>query len=728
MHSFALKKTAFAVLIALGAGVALAADNLTVGTGESKTDESEATYGVVTVQGTYINTKGNSVTADSVTSSGSFTNNGTFTADSFEVSGGTFANSGTLNTKTLFLSSAPTNAVVGSISATESMTILLSGYSNDVAEDLVLATPELKLVDNGPQAGLIFTKQNQVSMIEVVNVISKGHKTGLVVGSNSDLTFKTVNLIHTATGNDARVEVDSNGHVTIDTLTVSGTKGMVQTNDGSSATLNKIVVGANSTLNLQTYSPSGKEGNAGTFNIADVLVEDGGKFRLSVYNSDDGTPNGKVKADNISITLGAGAVADLGGWTNADWDPERVSVEADSLTVNVTDTSASVYLSGAKGNTNIGSLSVVASKDNNSGDAEQDLKKLSEVVKTNVKVDGTNKSDKVTAETIANITLTQEANDIFDGATTTVDENGDITTIRSTGNDNIDGIVGTASTGFLLWRDEMTSLNRRLDDLRDSSAHSNGLWARAYNSRSDYSARNVTSKYTAIQVGYDRQIVDRFWLGGAFSYTDGEHELAAGSADNSLAAFTLYGTWMHENGLFVDVTGKYGRIDNEFDISIGGDLSEGDYDTNAWGISVQAGWRWQPNQFFVEPQVELMYGRMSSVDYTTSTGMHVDHDAVDSLIGRAGVRVGVDYPENRGRVYLRASVLHDWQGEAEYNFTKGGDYRHEIDDLSGTWYEVGIGANFNVTDNLHFIGDLQTSQGGEVDTDYRINFVARYSF
>lgn len=728
MHSFALKKTAFAVLIALGAGVALAADDLTVGTGESKTDESEATYGVVTVQGTYINTEGNSVTADSVTSSGSFTNNGTFTADSFEVSGGTFANSGTLNTKTLFLSSAPTNAVVGSISATESMTILLSGYYNDVAEDLVLATPELNLVDNGPQAGLIFTKQDQVSKIEVVNVISKGHKTGLVVGSNSELTFKTVNLIHTATGNDARVEVDSNGHVTIDTLTVSGTKGMVQTNDGSSATLNKIVVGANSTLNLQTYSPSGKKGNAGTFNIADVLVEDGGKFRLSVYNSGDGTPDGKVKADNISITLGAGAVADLGGWTNADWDPERVSVEADSLTVNVTDTSASVYLSGAKGNTNIGSLSVVASKDNNSGDAEQDLKKLSEVVKTNVKVDGTNQSDKVTAETIANITLTQEANDIFDGATTTVDENGDITTIRSTGNDNIDGIVGTASTGFLLWRDEMTSLNRRLDDLRDSSAHSNGLWARAYNSRSDYSARNVTSKYTAIQVGYDRQIVDRFWLGGAFSYTDGEHELAAGSADNSLAAFTLYGTWMHENGLFVDVTGKYGRIDNEFDISIGGDLSEGDYDTNAWGISVQAGWRWQPNQFFVEPQVELMYGRMSSVDYTTSTGMHVDHDAVDSLIGRAGVRVGVDYPENRGRVYLRASVLHDWQGEAEYNFTKGGDYRHEIDDLSGTWYEVGIGANFNVTDNLHFIGDLQTSQGGEVDTDYRINFVARYSF
>lgn len=45
MHSFALKKTAFAVLIALGAGVALAADNLTVEKGQTQTDDVEKTYG-----------------------------------------------------------------------------------------------------------------------------------------------------------------------------------------------------------------------------------------------------------------------------------------------------------------------------------------------------------------------------------------------------------------------------------------------------------------------------------------------------------------------------------------------------------------------------------------------------------------------------------------------------------------------------------------------------------
>ena len=738
MHSFALKKTAFAVLIALGAGVALAADNITVEKGQTQTDDAEKTYGALTVEGTYINTDGNSVTADSVTSSGSFTNNGTFTAGSFEVSGGTFANSGTLNSTTLSLSSKLDKSVAGTIKATKGMTFHLNGYDQKVGDNLVLDTPHLMIDDLGSenQAGVVFSNQGQIENVDEITVTSHGDKTGLIVDEGASLSFKKINLNHSSDNNqDARVEVYANGSVTIDTLTATGTKGMVQTNAGASATIHNVHVGEGTVFNLQTNGSGTADDKTGSFVISNVYVEKGGNFRISVYGSE---PAAKVSSSNLNITLASGAIADFGGWKeegNTDWRPDAISLTADSVTVNVLDTSdlPTLYLSGAAGKTNIGSLSVVADKSNNTGNAEADLQKLTDIVKTNVKdgVGGSNQGSNVTSETagIENITLTQEANDIFDGATATVNETGDgVVNIQSTGNDNIDGIVGTASTGFLLWRDEMTSLNRRLDDLRDSSAHSNGLWARAYNSRSDYSARNVTSKYTAIQVGYDRQIVDRFWLGGAFSYTDGEHELAAGSADNSLAAFTLYGTWMHENGLFVDVTGKYGRIDNEFDISIGGDLSEGDYDTNAWGLSVQAGWRWQPNQFFVEPQVELMYGRMSSVDYTTSTGMHVDHDAVDSLIGRAGVRLGVDYPDNRGRVYLRASVLHDWQGEAEYNFTKGGDFRHETDDLSGTWYEVGIGANFNVTDNLHFIGDLQTSQGGEVDTDYRINFVARYSF
>ena len=745
MSSFKLKKVALVVLAAFGAGGAIAAD-ATVDSDFVVSEGKSQEYGNLTIEsGTFKNFGTTSAAQVEVMGSGRFINEekGSFkVAGGFADSTGSFVNKGTLEVGKLTLSGWGNSngaGFGGKIQASEAIVLTLTGYENKVSDNLVLSTPYLEIRNDGVKpSGVQFTNQAQIANVGEVAINSYGGKTGITVAPGQSLHFNKVTLNAVNDKDDARIEVHEGGTVEIDKLSGDGDKSLIQTNAGATATVHDITVEQGGRVVFQTNAsgkdnlPEGQD-QSGTFNISNVYVNDGARFEISVSSD----PHAYVVAKDLTITLASGARADFGGWKEEavnSWDPARIHLKADTLTVNVLDTDnlPSVYLSGVEGNTDVGSLSVVATGSNNSGDAAADLQKLSGVVKTNTKTadDGSNESVSVTAETIKDITLTQEANDIYDGATASVDETGAVTAIQSTGNVNIDGIAGIASTGFLLWRDEMTSLNRRLDDLRGSSAHDNGLWVRAYNSRSEYGARNITSKYTAIQVGYDRQISNQFWLGGAFSYTDGDHEVAQGSADNSLAAFTLYGTWMNDSGLFVDVTGKYGRIDNDFDINLGSDqgVSSGDYDTNAWGLSVQAGWRWQPNMFFVEPQVELMYGRMSSVDYITSTGLTVDHDAVDSLIGRAGFRIGVDYPDNLGRIYLRASVLHDWKGEADYTFTKGAISRYETDDLSGTWYEVGVGANFNVTDNLHIIGDLQTSHGGEVDTDYRVNLVARYSF
>ena len=50
------------------------------------------------------------------------------------------------------------------------------------------------------------------------------------------------------------------------------------------------------------------------------------------------------------------------------------------------------------------------------------------------------------------------------------------------------------------------------------------------------------------------------------------------------------------------------------------------------------------------------------------------------------------------------------------------------EDLGGTWYEYGLGANFNATKNLHLYADIEAADGDEVDTDYRVNLGARWSF
>lgn len=69
-----------------------------------------------------------------------------------------------------------------------------------------------------------------------------------------------------------------------------------------------------------------------------------------------------------------------------------------------------------------------------------------------------------------------------------------------------------------------------------------------------------------------------------------------------------------------------------------------------------------------------------------------------------------------------------WKGEAGYTYSFEGHSRSLSEDLGGTWYEYGLGANFNATKNLHLYADIEAADGGEVDTDYRVNLGARWSF
>lgn len=94
-----------------------------------------------------------------------------------------------------------------------------------------------------------------------------------------------------------------------------------------------------------------------------------------------------------------------------------------------------------------------------------------------------------------------------------------------------------------------------------------------------------------------------------------------------------FATKLFDNGAFLDGTFKFGRIDNEFDISSEAGRVKGDYDANMFSFSIEAGHRFHPVAgFFVEPQVEFMYGRVESVDYTASASYTVKQDAAESFI------------------------------------------------------------------------------------------------
>ena len=290
-------------------------------------------------------------------------------------------------------------------------------------------------------------------------------------------------------------------------------------------------------------------------------------------------------------------------------------------------------------------------------------------------------------------------------------------------------LIDIASSNYLFFRSQINDVSARMGDLR-SMPKTAGAWIRYYGGKNKYSDRGMKEKYNTLQIGGDAFVSDNIYLGGTFSYTDGDGTLKNGSTDDKNYSFGIYGGWIGEKGQFVDVIIKRHRVETDFDLYSVNGLSSGSYHNWGTSASVEAGWRLQcpSTGFYAEPQAELQFGRLDSVNYKTNKGVKVEQDGIDSVIGRAGLAVGYTFPENKGTAYAKASVLHDWKGEVKSTFSANGVNRTYKDDLGGTWGEFAVGATYNPTKNISAYGQVKTSAGSPVRNPWQVSVGLRYSF
>lgn len=290
-------------------------------------------------------------------------------------------------------------------------------------------------------------------------------------------------------------------------------------------------------------------------------------------------------------------------------------------------------------------------------------------------------------------------------------------------------LIDIAASNFLFFRSQMNDVSARLGDLR-SMPKTAGAWVRYYGGKNKYSSGNMSEKYNTVQLGGDGFINDNFYLGGTFSYTHGDGDLRNGSTDDKNFNFGIYGGWLGDSGQFVDVIIKRHRVKSDFSLYNTMGRNSGSFHNWGTSASVEAGWRLQcpDTGFYVEPQAELQFGRLDSVDYKTNKGVKVEQDGIDSFVGRAGVAVGYTFPENKGNAYAKASVLHDWKGDVKSTFSSNGAKRTYKDDLGGTWGEFAVGGTFNPTKNISAYGQVKTSAGSPVRNPWQVSIGVRYSF
>lgn len=299
----------------------------------------------------------------------------------------------------------------------------------------------------------------------------------------------------------------------------------------------------------------------------------------------------------------------------------------------------------------------------------------------------------------------------------------DASTVKRAIQQHNQAVSSMANLSLMTWRQENNDMNKRLGEVRASEG-SQGIWARMARGQSKYGAQGIKNQYNYYQLGYDSKISDDWILGGAFTYTDGDSSYTNGSGTNKHTGFAVYGSNLRDDGSFIDLIAKYAHMKNDFDVN--GGVGSGDYSTNGLSFSAEYGKRFQQEGYWIEPQAELTYGRVSSADFTTKNGASVHQDSMDSLVGRLGFSLGKDIKQ--GNVYVRASYLYDFQGDTSVTMSKGGAATTFKTDLGGGWWEFGVGTNLDLGHDTHFYLDVETTAGGDVDTPWQWNAGVRYSF
>ena len=292
-------------------------------------------------------------------------------------------------------------------------------------------------------------------------------------------------------------------------------------------------------------------------------------------------------------------------------------------------------------------------------------------------------------------------------------------------NDLLRSTQDLAITNALMWRSQLTNLTDRMGTLR-TTPNAAGVWARYNNGRLD--GDDTTHDYNTVELGFDKAINDNITLGVSFDYTKGDTDVFAGNADSSTYTVGLYGSYFNDSGCFLDTMLKVGRVDADYDLRTSAGAESADYMMSGVVLGVEAGHRWDIQNFYVEPQIQLTYSYLRPDDFTTSLNRNIKFEDMDSLIARVGVMAGMKFAEERGAAYVKASYNHDFLGDVEGFYNYEGSTRHFKDEMDDNWGEVSLGATYNVTDSVHTFLDVGTGFGGDIDQKWRVNLGARYVF
>ncbi|MCC8189169.1 MAG: autotransporter outer membrane beta-barrel domain-containing protein [Planctomycetes bacterium] len=246
-------------------------------------------------------------------------------------------------------------------------------------------------------------------------------------------------------------------------------------------------------------------------------------------------------------------------------------------------------------------------------------------------------------------------------------------------------------------------------------------------------------RHHGVQAGFDKLIPNvpdsDLFLGLMGGYSWNDTDFNVGDATTTSAHVGVYGTLVRTDGWYVDLIGRFFRMDHELKTLTADSLRvRGDGKTHGYSTGVEVGRRISLSQgdgggWFLEPEAQVTYSRFHSASIRMNHGLKTTVHGYHSLLGRAGLLLGYSV-DRAGTVpvdlYVKANYQREWQGDAAYIYNDHAPTRQHYR-FGRHWAEAGAGCNAWFRERHSVYADYLYAKGGgvhqhQVNIGYRLQF------
>lgn len=280
-----------------------------------------------------------------------------------------------------------------------------------------------------------------------------------------------------------------------------------------------------------------------------------------------------------------------------------------------------------------------------------------------------------------------------------------------------------------VWYGEMSTLRSRMGEVRSSGQ--GGAWMRSYGNQFRVAGRDglgFEQQQSGFSLGVDAPLaltdgVLLVGLLGGYSKSDLSQSRGSSGTVDSFYVGT-YGTWMNNNGYYVDGVLKLNQFQNRADVLMS-DFSKakGSYRNYGLGASLEAGRQIQLTEhLFIEPFAQVSAVAVQGKSFSLDSELKADNAATHSLLGKVGMTL-----EHRNQwvsPYIKVALAQEF---ARDNDVEVNGHRFN-NDLYGTRAELGAGLALSLSSNLQLHADFDYMNGQGIEQPWGANVGVRYAF